>query len=75
MKNSSRREKFVKLAEQRVPKAIKAIKLVGNLSNRSNYSYTDEDVRKILKALREELDDLKTRFESSKSAEEVIFKL
>lgn len=75
MKNSSRREKFVKLAEQRVPKAIKAIQLVGNLSNKSNYSYTEEDVKKILKALREELDDLKSRFESSKSTDEIVFKL
>ena len=42
------REKFKRLAEQRVTKVLKQIKLVGNLSNRSNYEYSDGDVKKIL---------------------------
>ena len=57
------REKFVRLANQRVSKAIKAIQLVGNLSNRSNYDYSQADAGKITKALQDELNACKKRFE------------
>ena len=70
-----RREKFVELAEKRVNKAIKDIGLVGNLSNKSNYSYTDQDVKKIVVALRKALDDMKARFDRSTGGSEGQFKL
>ena len=70
-----RRNKFVDLAEKRVNKAIAQIKLVGNLSNRTNYSYTEEDVRKIHKALKKALDEMKARFDSKGGNEEKNFKL
>lgn len=70
-----RRDKFIELAEKRVTKAIKDLRLIGNLSNPTNYSYTEEDVRKIISALQKELKILKQRFESSNSPEEVIFSL
>jgi len=57
------RGKFVKLATRRVSNALKAIQLIGNLSNRSNYDYTEEDVQKIFKALHEELNASKKKFE------------
>lgn len=69
------REKFVELAEKRVRRALKDIKLVGNLSNRSNYSYTDEDVKKIYKALKSALDEAKARFDRQGDDEEIEFKL
>lgn len=69
------REKFVSLAEKRVTRTIKDMRLIGNLSNRSNYSYTDEDVRKILSALETELKNLRTRFTTHTSTDEIIFKL
>jgi len=69
------RKKFVELAEKRVTRAIKDIRLIGNLSNRSNYTYTEEDVRKIMKALKSELDALKTRFESVGGSTDQVFKL
>lgn len=59
------REKFVRLAEQRVNKTIKMLELIGNLSNRSNYSYSEEDVRKILRVLQQKLKELEARFEYS----------
>ena len=58
------REKFVELAEKRVRRAIKDIKLIGNLSNRSNYSYGDEDAKKILKALQTAVNEVKARFDA-----------
>jgi len=75
MEMSAGRGKFVELAEKRVRKAIKDIRLIGNLSNKSNYTYTDEDVRKILRALDRELKTLRQRFESHGVSDEVEFKL
>lgn len=69
------RKKFVELAEKRVTRAIKDIRLIGNLSNRSNYTYTEADVRKIMKALKGELDALKARFDSLGGSTEEVFKL
>jgi hypothetical protein len=59
------RTKFVELAEKRVTKALNDLRLIGNLSNRSNYRYTEEDARKIYRALREAVDDVKARFDRS----------
>ena len=67
--------KFVELAEKRVQRALKDIKLIGNLSKRSNYKYTDEDVKKIIKALRQSVEDIKARFERRGDDEDVEFKL
>ena len=49
-----KQKKFRELAEKRVNNAIKNIQLIGNLSNTSAYSYTDEEVKKIFKALKDE---------------------
>ena len=57
------RTKFVELANKRVSRALKAIQLIGNLSNRSSYDYTEEDVRKIFKALEDEMTDCRKRFD------------
>jgi transcriptional antiterminator len=59
---SDKREKFIRLAEQRVNRTMNDIRLIGNLSNRNAYSFTDEDVKKIFKALQKELDQAKSRF-------------
>jgi hypothetical protein len=59
----NKRQKFVDIATRRVNGVIKEIRLIGNLSNRSAYEFTEEDVRKITKALQRELDSMKARFE------------
>jgi len=69
------RKKFVELAEKRVTRAIKDVRLIGNLSNRSNYKYTDEDVRKIYRALRQAVEEMKARFERKGEEKDVSFSL
>ena len=71
----SNRDRFVRLAESRVNKAIKSIRLVGNLSNKNNYSYTDKDAKQIIRALDKELRALKSRFESDSEEAELGFSL
>lgn len=59
---NDRRQKFVKLAEARVSKALKDIQLIGNLSNTSAYDFNEADVRKMFSALQKSLDAAKARY-------------
>lgn len=67
--SNGKRDKFVSLATKRVNRTIRDLRLVGNLSNRSAYAYTEEDVRKIVRALQRELDSLKVRFNGGESGD------
>ena len=58
----SPRDKFARLATNRVNNALKYIWLIGNLSNRSNYDYTSEDIEKIFATLGEGLRESRRRF-------------
>lgn len=70
-----KRERFVRLAEGRVNRSVKDIRLIGNLSNRSAYSYTDEDIKKIFRALQRELELARARFGGGESSGPDDFKL
>ncbi|MFN3817876.1 hypothetical protein [Blastomonas sp.] len=74
MPDSEKREKFVKLAEGRTQIALEAIRKLGNLSNKRAYAYSDSDIRKITKALRDAVSDLEKRFGSTNEPNET-FKL
>ncbi len=70
-----KRAKFVEIASRRVNRVIKEIRLISNLSNRSAYDYTEDDVRKIARALQRELDLMKARFEGTGRGQENEFTL
>jgi hypothetical protein len=72
---SAKRDKFVELAVKRVTRAIKDMRLVGNLSNRSAYEYSEDDVKKIVRALQKEVDTVKARFSENGSGSEADFSL
>lgn len=74
-KKRDSRDKFVELANKRVTRVIKDLRLVGNLSNRRIYEYTEEDAKKILKALQRELDSLKIRFRGEAGDDQSVFTL
>lgn len=61
----SKEQRFVRLAENRVNRAIKDIKLIGNLCNRNNYQYSEEQVKKITDALSNEVKAVKQKFQES----------
>jgi len=61
----TKREKFVRLAEKRMDTVLKGINLLGNLSNSNNYDYTQEDLNKIIKALKTAVNDLEHTYNSS----------
>jgi hypothetical protein len=70
-----KRRKFIELAEARVNRAIKDIRLIGNLSNRAAYSFTDEDTKKMFRALVKEIEIAKARFGDGASGGENEFRL
>ncbi|MGA3310375.1 MAG: hypothetical protein ABSD08_17460 [Xanthobacteraceae bacterium] len=72
---AQRREKFVKLAENRTRNAIRAIRVIGKLGNKNAYEFDDSDVQKIVRALSKEIDSLKARMSSTGGKESVDFKL
>ena len=72
---ADKREKFVKLAEARVSKALKELQLIGNLSNRSAYEYSAEDVKQMFRALQKGLDAAKSRFSEPGSPSNPVFRL
>ena len=70
------RSAFVRLAEARTNKIIKGLELLGNLSNKSNYSYSDEDIKKIFKAIDQKSSSVSAKFKvSTRSKGEGEFKL
>lgn len=60
----TKREKFVRLAEKRMDSILKGIELMGNLSNSNNYDFTQEDLNKIIKSLKEAVSDLEHTYNS-----------
>lgn len=74
-KNTEKRSRFVRLAVKRVNRTINDMRLIGNLANRSVYSFTEDDVRKILRALQKELDTVKAKFGGPGSSSENDFTL
>lgn len=54
--------KFRELAEKRTNKALETVRLIGNLSNRQTYVYEEAEVRKIVKALRDAVSEVESRF-------------
>lgn len=53
---------FKRLAGNRTNNAITSIRLLGNLANRNNYSYSEEDYKRIFNSLEEELKLSKSKF-------------
>ena len=70
-----KRKKFVELAQARVNRAIKDVRLIGNLANRSSYEYSEEDTKRIFRALQRELEAAKSRFTGDNGGRDSEFRL
>lgn len=70
------RENFVRLAEARTKRLLKDLDLLGNLSNKSNYSYSEDDVKAIFRALTKKVQETELRFKMNiQSGRESDFRL
>lgn len=74
-KMGEKRKKFRDLAESRTNRAIEAIARIGNLSNRQIYEWDEAEVKKVIKALREAVSSVESRFEAPKGRAGGGFKL
>ena len=72
---TTKAERFQRLAEKRVSRAIRDLRLIANLSNKNNYEYTTDQVEKIVSALRRELRGLHRRFQDGTNPSKVEFRL
>ena len=70
-----KRAKFVELANKRVTKCMRELKLVGNLSNKAAYDFTEEDAKKIVRALQKEVDSIRARFADNGGTSNLDFSL
>lgn len=73
--DEAKHDKFRQLAESRTNKALDAISRIGNLSNRSLYEWDEGEVRKVLKALRDSVNEVEQRFTTPRSRVGGKFKL
>jgi len=55
-------ERFKRIAGRRVQEILNKMRLLRNCSNKSNYSYTNEQVNKIFRAIDEEWKQVKSEY-------------
>ena len=63
----TRDQRFKRIAEKRTGRILEDIRILANCSNKSTYSYTEEDVNKIFRAIEEELKHAKTKFKVTRA--------
>ena len=59
---NEKEDRFIRIAEKRTNKILEQIRLLSNCSNKNNYSYDDQQVDKIFKAIEKELDLAKKKY-------------
>ena len=58
----SKSERFKRIAEARTNRVLEHLRLLSNCANKNNYSYTDNDIKKIFSAIDAELKTCKNKF-------------
>ncbi len=69
LKFSSKRERFLSVAETRTNSILEKIRILGNCSNRSLYEYSKDEIDKIFRAIQDKLNETKARFIVKKEKE------
>lgn len=71
----TKRDRFIRLAENRTNKIINMVQLLGNCSNTSIYEYSDADVEKIFSAIESSVKEARKKFAKSDAPKSVKFTL
>lgn len=69
VRNESKKDAFRRLATQRTGAVLNRLRILGHCSNPQLYEYTQEDVRKIFRAIESELKAVKAKFTNSSKSE------
>lgn len=65
----SKREAFRRLATRRTNAVIERLRILGHCANPWQYEYSEEDIKKIFKAIDTELRTVKAKFQNSSKSE------
>ena len=69
-----RRQRFEKIASKRVQKILDDINVLSNCSNKNNYDYSEADIKKMMKAIKDQLKQLELAFSDQKGNGKQTFK-
>lgn len=72
-KSTTKRDRFKNVAGRRVQKVLDDMESLSKCANKSTYEYSDEEVRKMMKAINEKLVLLKASFNSNSKAGKQTF--
>lgn len=67
MEKSLKRQRFEKVASNRVQKILDFLNLLQNCSNRNNYEYTEEDVEYMFSEIQKALKDARNAYSNELS--------
>jgi hypothetical protein len=73
MSKDDKRDKFTRLANNRVNIVLDKLRLIGNLSDKRYYEYSDNDVKAIISSIQKEFSSVKNRFEKNKKSTDSKF--
>lgn len=71
--NNAKKERFKTVASRRVQKVLDDLESLSKCANRSTYEYSDEDVRKMMKAITDKVQLLKLSFEATNKSSKKTF--
>lgn len=69
MKNESKEIRFKRVAERRTRGILRDLRVLGNCGNRGNYSYGEDDVRKIFSEIDQAVKEARAKFHLPKNKE------
>ena len=69
-KKNSKEERFKRVASRRVQEILKKLRLLKNCANKGNYSYSEEQVDKIISTIDTEWKKVRSEFNNSKPKKE-----
>ena len=64
--NETPEGRFKRIATLRTNAVLDRLRILGNLSNRQMYSYSEEDINKIFRAINKQLNEVRAKFNSRK---------
>lgn len=66
MDNSKlKKDRFKRVASKRVDKLLQGIRSLSKCSNINNYEYSEDDVQKMIKAIKQELKSMETLYKKN----------
>lgn len=64
--NETPEGRFKRIATVRTNAVLDRLRILGNLSNRQMYSYSEGDINKIFTAIKKQVNEVRTKFNSRK---------